>query len=164
MNIDNPFELFDLEPQLNIPSLKLDQAFQRIQLLCHPDKHACPIEKQAALALSSKISTLYSELKTPLGCMNAILKLHNIDCIDSLAKTHNDMETMQEIFSMQEALMDLKLNNDIVGIKLLGDAVQERITAVESSFMLAHKNKITDDLKQQAVQFSYFEKFQKSIY
>lgn len=163
MNVNNPFDLFGLKPQLNINSAALDKAFQRLQLLCHPDKHICPVEKQAARSLSAKISTLYSELKTPLGCLNAILKLHNLDCIENLSKTLNNMDTMQEVFSMQEKLMDLKFNNDCEGIKQLDAAVKERITDIESLFILAHEHNHIQDLKQQAIRFSYFVKFYKSI-
>lgn len=164
MNTNNPFDLFGLELQLNIPTAELDKAFQRLQLLCHPDTRTCPIEKQASLSLSAKISTIYSELKTPLGCLNAILKLHSLDCIEDISKTTNDMETMQEVFSMQEKLMDLKISNDHAGIKQLNNTVNERIKNIESDFIFAHKNDKIDDLKQYAVQLTYFFKFQNLIF
>ena len=140
---------------------QLDKAFQRIQLLYHPDKHACPIDKQAALTLSAKIAKQYAALKTPLGCLNAILKLHSLDTIED--KTNNDMEIMQEIFAMQEKLIDLKAKDDTAGIKQLSYALAERIAAIESAFMLAHENNNTSELKKQAIRFSYFIKFQKNI-
>ncbi len=163
MNTENPFELFGLKPQLTINSAELDKAFQRIQLLCHPDKHACPIEKKAALTVSAKISTLYSELKTPIGCLNAILKLHHLDCIENLSKKNNDIDTMQEVFTMQETLMALKLSNDADAIKQLYDKLKERLVAIEVAFMLAHKNNNIDELQKQAIRFSYFSKFQKNM-
>lgn len=163
MNTDNPFELFGLNVQLNICHAVLDRAFQRIQMLCHPDQYTCPINKQAALTLSAKISTQYAALKTSIGCLNAILKLHNLDNIDDIAKTHNDIITMQEIFSMQEDLITLKTQNNTVGIQQLNDTVKERITDIESAFILAHEHQNLADLQKYAVRFSYFIKFQKNI-
>jgi Fe-S protein assembly co-chaperone HscB len=163
MNINNPFELFSLKPQLNIDQTLLDQAFQCVQLLCHPDQYTCPIDKQAALALSAKISTQYAALKTPIGCLNAILKLHNLDSIENIAKMYSDIETMQDIFAMQESLIDLKTKGDTAEIKKLSHVIQERLTAIELAFMLAHNDNNLADLQKQAVRFSYFIKFQDNM-
>ncbi len=163
MNTDNAFELFSLTPCIYVNQIELDAAFQRLQLLYHPDNYTCPIDKQAALTLSAKISQQYAALKTPLGCVNAVLKRHNLDSIENISKTNNDMEIMQDIFAMQEALIDFKAKDDVTGIKQLNDTLQERISAIEPAFILAHKNNNTSELKKQAIRFSYLIKFQQNI-
>jgi len=95
--------------------------------------------------------------------LNAILKLHHLDCIENLSKKNNDIDTMQEVFTMQETLMALKLSNDADAIKQLYDKLKERLVAIEVAFMLAHKNNNIDELQKQAIRFSYFSKFQKNM-
>ena len=162
MNTNNPFELFGLTPQLYVDHTELDHAFQKVQSLCHPDKTSCPLEKQAALSLSAKISTLYTDLKTPIGCLNAILKLHNRENIESVSKVVQDMEAMQQVFSMQEELMELKLDSNSEGIATLQKKLNKLISDTESAIMLAHKNNDNTALEKLAVRFSYLFKFKKT--
>ena len=162
MNTDNPFKLFGLTPQIYVDHTALDHAFQKIQSLCHPDKTSCPLEKQAALSLSAKISTLYTDLKTPIGCLNAILKLHNKDNIENISKVVQDTETLQQVFFMQEELMELKLDSNSEGIAILQKKLNKLISNTESAIMLAHKNNDDTALEKLAVRFSYLFKFKKT--
>jgi molecular chaperone HscB len=75
------FELFGLQPAYAIDRTALEQAYQDLQALIHPDRyaHAGDAERRASMQMTTRVNEAYSTLKDPVQRGRYLLELHGVD-------------------------------------------------------------------------------------
>lgn len=80
----NPFAVLGLEPRMDLPHDKLEQAYLSLSRETHPDAHpnATPEEQVEILSRSAAINDAYKVLKDPWRRAEAILELRQPGILD----------------------------------------------------------------------------------
>ena len=75
------FELFGLEPAYALDRGALEQAYQDLQALIHPDRfaHAGDAERRASMQMTTRVNEAYRTLKDPVQRGRYLLELHGVD-------------------------------------------------------------------------------------
>ena len=99
------FELFGLEPAYALDRGALEQAYQDLQALIHPDRfaQAGDAERRASMQMTTRVNEAYRTLKDPVQRGRYLLELHGVDVA---FETNTQMPTdflMQQL-EMREAL------------------------------------------------------------
>ena len=99
------FELFGLEPGYAVDRGALEQAYQDLQALIHPDRfaHAGDAERRASMQMTTRVNEAYRTLKDPVQRGRYLLELHGVDVA---FETNTQMPTdflMQQL-EMRETL------------------------------------------------------------
>src|SRR5262252_1788547 len=75
------FELFGLRPAYAVDRAALEQAYQDLQSLIHPDRHAhaSDAERRASMQMTTRVNEAYRTLKDPVQRGKHLLELHGVD-------------------------------------------------------------------------------------
>jgi molecular chaperone HscB len=150
----NYFEIFDLEINTKIDLEKLEEQYFDFQQKFHPDKATTQdIEK------SILVNQAFEVLKKPFSRLSYILKLNNIDILDDTKAPKVDAKTLEEIWELQEELMNsskeekqnLQSNLKIKINNLLAESAKE----------ISQKN--FEQAAQILIQTKYFDKILKDL-
>ena len=97
----NYFEIFELEVNTDIDLDELEEKYLSFQQQFHPDKAStADIEKSILLNEGFEV------LKKPIPRLAYILKLCGLDILDDTKAPKVDNETLQEIWELQENLLE----------------------------------------------------------
>ena len=77
----NYFALFDLQPNFQIDSARLEHNYRALQAQVHPDKFSSASEAQRRVSMQSStyVNEAYQTLKIPLNRARYLLSLHGVD-------------------------------------------------------------------------------------
>ncbi len=77
----NHFELFGLQPAYAVDRAALEQAYQGLQSLIHPDRHAhaSDAERRASMQMTTRVNEAYRTLKDPVQRGKYLLELRGVD-------------------------------------------------------------------------------------
>ncbi|MBP9752314.1 MAG: hypothetical protein KBD31_00675 [Proteobacteria bacterium] len=154
--MDNPFVFFNIKPAVFINVEQLDQMYYKLQKQIHPDTNTDPFHSNAALALSSKITKAYNDLKNPIFCIEEILMLNGTSSLENLSNMPHFKDLLMTVFELQEQ----SLNADRVQfIKELEDRLDQISKYIDDSFTLND----TYILERNALLFSYVYKLLKRL-
>jgi len=75
------FEVFGLEPSYAVDRIALEQAYQDLQALIHPDRYAqaSDAERRASMQMTTRVNEAYRALKDPVQRGKHLLELHGVD-------------------------------------------------------------------------------------
>ncbi|HXI37159.1 MAG TPA: Fe-S protein assembly co-chaperone HscB [Burkholderiales bacterium] len=75
------FELFGLAAAYAVDRAALEQAYQDLQALIHPDRHAQAgdAERRASMQMTTRVNEAYRTLKDPVQRGKYLLELHGVD-------------------------------------------------------------------------------------
>lgn len=93
------FELFDVQPKLELDLVQLKQKFLELQQQYHPDNN---LDDAEALAKSSEINQAYDTLRHVDSCAAYLLKLNHQD--GGLEQSIHDFEFLQSALELREQL------------------------------------------------------------
>jgi Fe-S protein assembly co-chaperone HscB len=94
----DPFSLFQLPPIFALDLDALHRRYGQLQLLCHPDKHHNPLDRQVFMEKSMEITRAYDILKDPLK--RALWLLKDRDSQES----YEDPQVLIEVMELKEAI------------------------------------------------------------
>lgn len=148
----NYFELFNLPISFDVDPIELQQTYQQLQRLTHPDKFASAGDQQKLVAMqkNAQVNDAYSVLKSPLSRAEYMLSLRGIDLkheqqtIKDTAFLMQQMEWREELAEIAdqaepssaleslEAEIDRTIKSDLVRLEQLlksGELADEKNAA-----------------------------------
>lgn len=150
----NYFEIFDLKINTQIDLDQLEEKYLTFQQQFHPDKAStADIEKSILL------NEAFEVLKTTFSRLSYILKLQGTDILDDTKAPKVDNETLQEIWELQEELLESSQDEKIKLKKELKNKVSNLLT--QSAEEINNKN--FTKAAQILIRSKYFNKILQSL-
>ncbi|MEC8887461.1 MAG: Fe-S protein assembly co-chaperone HscB [Pseudomonadota bacterium] len=125
----NHFELFELEPALEIDLTQLKAKFLKLQQQYHPDNNQDQIEQ--AIAKSSQVNQAYDALKHNDSRASYLLQLQKQD--GGLEQSIHDFEFLQSALELREQLDDATSSEQLQGLRT---EVEQWINALIKEFQI----------------------------
>ena len=125
----NHFELFELEPALEIDLTQLKAKFLKLQQQYHPDNNQDQIEQ--AIAKSSQVNQAYDALKHVDSRAAYLLQLQKQD--GGLEQSIHDFEFLQSALELREQLDDATSSEQLQGLRT---EVEQWINALIKEFQI----------------------------
>lgn len=125
----NHFELFELEPALEIDLTQLKAKFLKLQQQYHPDNNQDQIEQ--AIAKSSQVNQAYDALKHIDSRASYLLQLQRQD--GGLEQSIHDFEFLQSALELREQLDEATSNEQLQGLRT---EVEQWINALIKEFQI----------------------------
>lgn len=125
----NHFELFELEPALEIDLTQLKAKFLKLQQQYHPDNNQDQIEQ--AIAKSSQVNQAYDALKHIDSRASYLLQLQKQD--GGLEQSIHDFEFLQSALELREQLDEATSNEQLQGLRT---EVEQWINALIKEFQI----------------------------
>ena len=125
----NHFELFELEPALEIDLTQLKAKFLKLQQQYHPDNNQDQIEQ--AIAKSSQVNHAYDALKHIDSRASYLLQLQKQD--GGLEQSIHDFEFLQSALELREQLDDATSSEQLQGLRT---EVEQWINALIKEFQI----------------------------
>ncbi len=123
------FELFNLEPNLELDLDALKASFLTLQHQYHPDNNQHNIEQ--AVSKSSEINQAYDTLKHIDSRAGYLLKLEKQDI--GLEQSIHDFEFLQSALELREQLDDAK---DVEQLQQLRDEIEQWVSSLTREFKI----------------------------
>lgn len=101
----NYFELFALDPSSDLDLVKLQQQYEKLQLLTHPDRHVNTSAQQKRLLMqkNAEVNDGYVTLKDPVRRCQHLLQLVGVD-VSNEQTTLSDHEFLCKLMEWRDAL------------------------------------------------------------
>ena len=110
----NYFSSFDLDPSFSIDVAVLEQRYEQLMTICHPDRFAAApaFEQRAAAKRAADINEAFNVLKQPVSRAGHLLQLAGVD-LPALERQPADPEFLFEQMMLREKVQEFNdLNHD----------------------------------------------------
>ena len=125
----NHFELFELEPALDIDLTQLKAKFLKLQQQYHPDNNQDQIEQ--AIAKSSQVNQAYDVLKHVDSRAAYLLQLQKQD--GGIEQSIHDFEFLQSALELREQLDEATSSEQLQGLRT---EVEQWVNALIKEFQI----------------------------
>ena len=125
----NHFELFELEPALEISLTQLKAKFLKLQQQYHPDNNQDQIEQ--AIAKSSQVNQAYDALKHVDSRAAYLLQLQKQD--GGIEQSIHDFEFLQSALELREQLDEATSSEQLQGLRT---EVEQWVNALIKEFQI----------------------------
>ena len=125
----NHFELFELEPALEISLTQLKAKFLKLQQQYHPDNNQYQIEQ--AIAKSSQVNQAYDALKHVDSRAAYLLQLQKQD--GGIEQSIHDFEFLQSALELREQLDEATSSEQLQGLRT---EVEQWVNALIKEFQI----------------------------
>ena len=124
----NHFSSFDLDPAFSIDVAILEQRYEQLMTICHPDRFAAApaFEQRAAAKRAADINEAFNVLKQPVSRAGHLLQLAGVD-LPALERQPADPEFLFEQMMLREKVQEF---ND-----LNPDAAAELTSEIEDAYI-----------------------------
>ena len=157
----NPFDLFELEYDIEIDAKALDEKLLELQTKVHPDKffNSSEKEKRYSIKVSSEVNEAYDTLKNNVKRINFLLKLYKFN-FDNEKQSFDDKTILSEIMELQnKSLMcDSDKEVEIIRKEIL-EQVDNTLSEIKNNFLL----KNLENVHKFNVKLSYLEKLNNNL-
>src|SRR5690349_18030758 len=127
------FEIFGLDPAYALNRNALEQAYQDLQSLIHPDRHAHAgdAERRASMQMTTRVNEAYRTLKDPVQRGKYLLELHGVDVA---FETNTQMPTdfLLQQLEMREELDGAVQKKDFSYLESLKGKLSDQKRSLES--------------------------------
>ena len=103
----NHFSSFDLDPAFSIDLPMLEQRYEQLMTICHPDRFAASpaFEQRAAAKRAADINEAFNVLKQPVSRAGHLLQLSGVD-LPALERQPADPEFLFEQMMLRERVQE----------------------------------------------------------
>lgn len=103
----NHFSSFDLDPAFSIDLPTLEQRYEQLMTICHPDRFAASpaFEQRAAAKRAADINEAFNVLKQPVSRAGHLLQLSGVD-LPALERQPADPEFLFEQMMLRERVQE----------------------------------------------------------
>ena len=103
----NYFSSFDLDPSFSIDVAVLEQRYEQLMTICHPDRFAAApaFEQRAAAKRAADINEAFNVLKQPVSRAGHLLQLAGVD-LPALERQPADPEFLFEQMMLRERVQE----------------------------------------------------------
>ncbi len=137
---DNYFELLGVDIDFHVAQEKIDDQYQKFQIMLHPDRYAGASEqvRRVAAQKSASINEAYRVLSDDCARAAYLLELEGVRS-DSEKETIKDPEFLAEQMGLREQLADA--GDDVTTLKEIRQTAQEKLTEYGKAFDQAYTGK-----------------------
>jgi molecular chaperone HscB len=125
--VSTHFDIFGLEPQVDLDVKALEQKHRDLSLEYHPDRVKDPDARTRRLAVERQtaLNDAFKVLKDPVRRAFYVLKLKGVDLEkdETAAKASMPMSFLEEVMERREALEAVKAKQDLAGARAMADEV-----------------------------------------
>tara|TARA_B100000989_G_scaffold58147_1_gene39514 strand:+ start:1678 stop:2259 length:582 start_codon:yes stop_codon:yes gene_type:complete len=157
----NPFDLFQLNYDIEIDEKDLDEKLLELQTKVHPDKffNSSEKEKSYSIKVSSEVNNAYDTLKNNVKRINFLLKLFKFK-FDNEKQSFDDKTILGEIMELQNKCLMCDSDNDKEIIsKEISEEVDNTLLEIKKNFSLKNLEKV----HKFNVKLSYLEKLNDKL-
>lgn len=151
----NHFELFELQPELDIDLVTLKSQFLKLQQQHHPDKAE---DKQLAMIQSSEINQAYKTLSEVDQRAAYLLSLQKQDHL--LDQSINDFDFLQSALEIREQLEE---SVDSEQLNSLRTEIQQWIDGLVRAFKIDYADEDWAEARDNVRKLRFFQKVMKDI-
>ena len=157
----NPFDIFDLNYDIEIDVKDLDKKLLELQTKVHPDKffNSSQKEKNCSMKVSSEVNRAYDTLKNNVKRINFLLKLSKFK-FDNEKHSFDDKTILGEIMELQNKCLvcDSDKDKEIIS-KEISVEVENTLAEIKNNFSL----KNLENVHKFNVKLSYLEKLNDNL-
>ena len=131
----NYFSSFDLDPAFSIDVAILEQRYEQLMTICHPDRFAAApaFEQRAAAKRAADINEAFNVLKQPVSRAGHLLQLAGVD-LPALERQPADPEFLFEQMMLREKVQEFAdLNAD--NAAELTSEIEEAYLSTQAKFV-----------------------------
>ena len=145
----NHFSTLSFDVTFDINLDELEDKYLAFQKQFHPDNAS-----SADVDKSSAINESYAVLKSPIKRASHILQLHDIDLENDSTAPKPDMETLEEILTLQEKVVEMNIEEKPELKKYLMQEIKSLLKQTAQEIALKNYNKSAQIL----IRAKYFDK------
>ena len=157
----NPFDIFELDYNIEIETKYLDKKLLELQTMVHPDKffNSSEKEKNYSIKVSSEVNKAYDTLKNNVKRINFLLKLSKFK-FDNEKHSFDDKTILGEIMELQNRCLmcDSDKDKEIIS-KEISVEVENTLAEIKNNFSL----KNLENVHKFNVKLSYLEKLNDNL-
>lgn len=157
---NNYFELFELQAVFDIEVTELDQRFQQLQRVLHPDKFASAsdAERRWSVQAASRVNEAYQTLKQPLKRANYMLELQGL-MLNEETDTQMDPMFLMEQMELREALGDVESASDpFAALDKVSTQLSSQISENSNAFLASATSEDWSQARTIVRQWQFLEK------
>lgn len=131
----NHFSSFDLDPIFNIDLSMLEQRYEQLMTICHPDRFAASpaFEQRAAAKRAADINEAFNVLNQPVSRAGHLLQLSGVD-LPGLERQPADPEFLFEQMMLRERVQEYGSLSP-AEVKALTSEIDEAYESTQGKFV-----------------------------
>lgn len=135
----NYFSSFDLDPSFGIDVAVLEQRYEQLMTICHPDRFAAApaFEQRAAAKRAADINEAFNVLKQPVSRAGHLLQLAGVD-LPALERQPADPEFLFEQMMLRERVQEFANLNPGEAAELTSE-IKDAYVSTQAKFVTLYE-------------------------
>ena len=135
----NYFSSFDLDPSFSIDVAVLEQRYEQLMTICHPDRFAAApaFEQRAAAKRAADINEAFNVLKQPVSRAGHLLQLAGVD-LPALERQPADPEFLFEQMMLRERVQEFANLNPGESAELTSE-IKDAYVSTQAKFVTLYE-------------------------
>ena len=135
----NYFSSFDLDPSFSIDVAVLEQRYEQLMTICHPDRFAAApaFEQRAAAKRAADINEAFNVLKQPVSRAGYLLQLAGVD-LPALERQPADPEFLFEQMMLRERVQEFANLNSGEAAELTSE-IKDAYVSTQAKFVTLYE-------------------------
>lgn len=135
----NYFSSFDLDPSFSIDVAALEQRYEQLMTICHPDRFAAApaFEQRAAAKRAADVNEAFNVLKQPVSRAGHLLQLAGVD-LPALERQPADPEFLFEQMMLRERVQEFANLNPGESAELTSE-IKDAYVSTQAKFVTLYE-------------------------
>ena len=135
----NYFSSFDLDPSFSIDVAVLEQRYEQLMTICHPDRFAAApaFEQRAAAKRAADVNEAFNVLKQPVSRAGHLLQLAGVD-LPALERQPADPEFLFEQMMLRERVQEFANLNPGESAELTSE-IKDAYVSTQAKFVTLYE-------------------------
>ena len=135
----NYFSSFDLDPSFSIDVAVLEQRYEQLMTICHPDRFAAApaFEQRAAAKRAADVNEAFNVLKQPVSRAGHLLQLAGVD-LPTLERQPADPEFLFEQMMLRERVQEFANLNPGEAAELTSE-IKDAYVSTQAKFVTLYE-------------------------
>lgn len=160
------FDIFGLEPTVDVDVKALEASYRKKSLELHPDRN--PNARVEAAANTASLNEAFKVLKDPIRRAFYLLRLSGVDLEREEAGPQGrnlglPMEFLEQILDQREALDDARQRKDPAAARRMGESIRQQMDQAVAQANQALREKQTEVAKEQLSRVRYYQRFLEEV-
>jgi molecular chaperone HscB len=158
----NHFEIFGLQPGVDLDVSALDAKYRELSLKHHPDRAKNRLE---AVSVTAALNDAVKVLRDPKRRAFYLLKLHGVDLEreDGPAKQSMPMEFLEDILERREQLDDARRQKDVAKARSMAAEIEKLANDAFDAAKAALRDERWEVATAEMAKVRYFTRFMEEV-
>jgi molecular chaperone HscB len=164
--VSSHFDIFGLEPTVDVDLKALEASYRKLSLELHPDRN--PNARVEAAAKTASLNEAFRVLKDPVRRAFYLLKLQGVDLeredVGPQGRTlQMAPDFLEQILDQREALDEARARKDPLAARRMGDAIRQQLERAVAAGNEALRGKQLEAAKDQLSRVRYYQRFLEEV-